>query len=41
MKKLIIGVTVLCLTILFLANASAGEVNKATVKYPEGYRNCL
>ena len=39
MKKLITSVTVLCLTILFLANASSGEVKKATVKYPEGYRN--
>lgn len=39
MKKLITSVTVLSLTILFLANASSGEVKKAVVKYPEGYRN--
>jgi len=39
MKKLIISVTVLSLAILFLANASSGEVKKAMVKYPEGYRN--
>lgn len=39
MKKLIISVTVLSLAILFLANASLGEVKKAMVKYPEGYRN--
>jgi len=39
MEKLIISVTVLSLAILFLANASSGEVKKAMVKYPEGYRN--
>lgn len=38
-QKLIISAAVLSLAILFLANASSGEMNKAMVKYPEGYRN--
>jgi hypothetical protein len=38
-RRLTISVTVLSLTVLFLANASSGEVKKAVVKYPEGYRN--
>lgn len=39
MNKLVICVAVFSLTILFLGNASSGEMKEAVVKYPDGYRN--